>query len=113
LPGLLKTIANNQGTALPIQLFEVSDVILKDLTKGLIAFLNQSMKRIVFCLLSETGSRNERHLCAVFYNRTPGFETIHGLLDRIMTLVKIPYNENETNDHGYYLNNQCEGKRKR
>jgi phenylalanyl-tRNA synthetase beta chain len=89
LPGLLKTIANNQGTALPIQLFEVSDVILKDLTK-------------------ETGSRNERHLCAVFYNRTPGFETIHGLLDRIMTLVKIPYNENETNDHGYYLNNQCE-----
>ncbi|CAF4556333.1 unnamed protein product, partial [Rotaria sp. Silwood2] len=89
LPGLLKTIANNQGTALPIQLFEVSDVILKDSTR-------------------ETGCRNERHLCAVFYNKTPGFEIIHGLLDRIMTLVKVPYNENRTNDKGYYLNNQCE-----
>jgi phenylalanyl-tRNA synthetase beta subunit len=51
LPGLLKTIANNQGTALPIQLFEVSDVILKDLTKGLIAFLNQSMRRIVLFII--------------------------------------------------------------
>ncbi|CAF5060975.1 unnamed protein product, partial [Rotaria sp. Silwood1] len=89
LPGLLKTIANNQGTALPIQLFEVSDVILKDSTR-------------------ETGCRNERRLCAIFYNKTPGFETIHGLLDRIMTLVKVPYNENRTNDKGYYLNNQCE-----
>ena len=38
LPGLLKTIASNQGTALPIQLFEVSDVVLKDTTRGLIHF---------------------------------------------------------------------------
>jgi phenylalanyl-tRNA synthetase beta chain len=89
LPGLLKTIASNQGTPLPIQLFEVSDVILKDPTR-------------------ETGSRNERRLCAVFYNKTPGFETIHGLLDRVMTLLKVPYNENKSNDKGYYLNNQNE-----
>ncbi|CAF1151673.1 unnamed protein product [Adineta steineri] len=89
LPGLLKTIANNQGTALPIQLFEVSDVILKDSTR-------------------EIGSRNERRLCAVYYNRSPGFEIIHGLLDRIMTLVKISYNDTKSNDIGYYLNNQCE-----
>ncbi|CAF3269906.1 unnamed protein product [Rotaria socialis] len=89
LPGLLKTIANNQGTALPIQLFEVSDVILKDASQ-------------------EIGCRNERHLCAVFYNKTPGFETIHGLLDRVMTSLKVTYNENRTNDKGYYLNNECE-----
>ncbi|CAF3681758.1 unnamed protein product [Adineta steineri] len=89
LPGLLKTIANNQGTALPIQLFEVSDVILKDSTR-------------------EIGSRNERRLCAVYYNRSPGFEIIHGLLDRIMTLVKISYSDTKSNDRGYYLNNQCE-----
>jgi hypothetical protein len=57
----------------------------------------------------ETGSRNERRLCAVFYNRTPGFETIHGLLDRIMDLLRIDYNEKKTNDHGYYLNNSCQG----
>ncbi|CAF0954805.1 unnamed protein product [Adineta ricciae] len=88
LPGLLKTIFKNQDTQ-PIQLFEVSDIILKDATQ-------------------ETGSRNERHLCALFYNRTPGFEIIHGLLDRIMTLVKIPYNESQSGNEGYYLNNQYE-----
>ncbi|CAF0962186.1 unnamed protein product [Rotaria sordida] len=33
LLGLLKTIANYQDTTLPIQLFEVSDVILKDLSQ--------------------------------------------------------------------------------
>ncbi|CAF0924973.1 unnamed protein product [Rotaria sordida] len=64
LLGLLKTIANYQDTTLPIQLFEVSDVILKDF-------------------------RNERHLCTIYYNHTRDFKTIHGLLDRIMTLVKV------------------------
>lgn len=92
LPGLLKTIANNRGTALPIQLFEVSDVILKDLSR-------------------ETGSRNERRLCAVYYSQTPGVEIIHGLLDRIMTLVKVSYDEKKTSQSGYYLNDQCEGNR--
>ena len=29
-----------------------------------------------------------------------------------MTLVKVPYNDKKTNDHGYYLNNQCQGKRR-
>lgn len=28
-----------------------------------------------------------------------------------MTLLKVPYNENKTNDYGYYLNNQNEGKK--
>ncbi|CAF0808528.1 unnamed protein product [Rotaria sp. Silwood1] len=78
LPGLLKTLASNQGTALPIQLFE------------------------------KTGSRYERCLCEIYYNHTPGFEIIHGLLDRIMTLVKVSYNENKTNDIDDYLNNQYE-----
>ena len=111
LPGLLKTIANNQGTALPIQLFEVSDVILKDSTRGSFHLhLRHWSKNFTAFLILETGSRNERRLCAVFYNRTPGFEVIHGLLDRMMTLVKIPYNDKKTNDHGYYLNNQCQGK---
>ncbi len=30
LPGLLKTIRENRGVALPIKVFEVSDVALKD-----------------------------------------------------------------------------------
>jgi hypothetical protein len=27
-----------------------------------------------------------------------------------MTLLKVPYNENKSNDKGYYLNNQNNGK---
>ncbi|CAF1024854.1 unnamed protein product [Didymodactylos carnosus] len=86
LPGLLRTIACNRGTALPIQLFEVADVILKDQSR-------------------DTGSRNERRLCAVYYGKTPSFETIHGLLDRVMQLLKLKY---ETSNSGYYLNSNCE-----
>jgi len=55
------------------KVFEISDVVLKDPTK-------------------DVGARNERRLCAVNYNKTAGFETIHGLLDRVMQLLVSPYN---------------------
>jgi phenylalanyl-tRNA synthetase beta chain len=35
------------------------------------------------------GARNERHLAAIFYNKSPGFEIIHGLLDRVMQLLEV------------------------
>jgi len=44
---------------------------------------------IIQDLGTEVGARNERHLAAVFYNKTPGFEIIHGLLDRIMQLLEV------------------------
>merc|ERR1719219_2239850 len=69
LPGLLKTVQANRKMPLPLQLFEISDVVLKDAG-------------------AEVGARNERHMSAVYYNRTPGFEIIHGLLDRIMQLLE-------------------------
>uniref|UniRef100_A0A8C3LP12 Phenylalanine--tRNA ligase beta subunit n=1 Tax=Chrysolophus pictus TaxID=9089 RepID=A0A8C3LP12_CHRPC len=34
LPGLLKTIAANRKMPLPLKLFEISDIVVKDLTKG-------------------------------------------------------------------------------
>lgn len=34
LPGLLKTLAANRKMPLPLKLFEISDVVLKDETKG-------------------------------------------------------------------------------
>jgi len=72
LPGLLKTIACNRNMRLPINLFEVSDVVLND-------------------PLAETGARNQRHLAAVYYNKHSGFEIVHGLLDRIMQLLEVPW----------------------
>ena len=75
LSGLLKTISANKKMPLPIKIFEVADVLLKD-TK------------------IEVGARNERRLAAVYLSKTPGFEHIHGLLDRIMHVLDIPFGPN-------------------
>jgi len=67
LPGVLKTLHANVGKcSLPLDLFEVGDVVVADDEKALKA-------------------RNERRLCAVTCSaRQSGFEQIHGLLDRVM-----------------------------
>ncbi|XP_069545558.1 phenylalanine--tRNA ligase beta subunit [Brachyistius frenatus] len=80
LPGLLKTIAANRKMPLPLKLFEISDVVLKDETK-------------------DVGARNSRRFCAVYYNKSPGFEVIHGLLDRTMQLLEVKSARGE----GYHI----------
>jgi len=55
IPGLLKTVTSNRKMPLPIKLFEIQEVVVKDASR-------------------ETGARNERRLAAVNYNKTPGFE---------------------------------------
>jgi phenylalanyl-tRNA synthetase beta chain len=72
LPGLLKTIRENKSHSVPMKIFEVSDVAFKDL----------SMER---------KSRNERHFAAAWYSKTSGFEVVHGLLDRIMSMLKSAF----------------------
>jgi len=37
---------------------------------------------------THTGCRNERHMAALIYSQTSGFEIIHGLLDRVMELLE-------------------------
>ena len=81
LPGLLKTLSSNRDMPLPLKLFELQDVIVKDPKM-------------------DVGSRNERRLAAVYYNKQAGFETIHGFLDRVMRLLDI----NPGKDgKGYYI----------
>ncbi|XP_039611891.1 phenylalanine--tRNA ligase beta subunit [Polypterus senegalus] len=80
LPGLLKTVAANRKMPLPLKLFEISDVVLKDSK-------------------TDVGAKNNRRLCAVYYNKSPGFEVIHGLLDRIMQLLDIKPGK----EQGYYI----------
>ncbi|EPQ18477.1 Phenylalanyl-tRNA synthetase beta chain [Myotis brandtii] len=81
LPGLLKTIAANRKMPLPLKLFEISDIVIKDSSR-------------------DVGARNYRHLCAVYYSKNPGFEIIHGLLDRIMQLLDVPPGEKK---RGYVI----------
>ncbi|XP_038606045.1 phenylalanine--tRNA ligase beta subunit isoform X1 [Tachyglossus aculeatus] len=80
LPGLLKTVAANRKMPLPLKLFEISDIVVKDSSR-------------------DVGARNLRHLCAVYYNKTSGFEVIHGLLDRFMQLLDVSASE----EKGYFI----------
>ncbi|XP_014468501.1 PREDICTED: phenylalanine--tRNA ligase beta subunit [Dinoponera quadriceps] len=83
LPGLLKTICSNRKMPLPHKIFEVSDVVLRDDT-------------------AEVGAYNNRRLCAVYANKSAGFEIIHGLVDRVLTLLQVPWSADK-NESGYYL----------
>ena len=83
LPGLLKTVQANLKMPLPMKLFEISDVVLKDTCK-------------------DVGAKNQRLLCALNYDKSSGFETVHGLLDRIMQLLEVPPTQ-PGNSAGYYL----------
>lgn len=72
LPGLLKTLRENKSVRLPLQISEVSDIAVKD----------ESLER---------RARNERRWAAAFYGRTSGFEVVHGLLDRVMSMLRISF----------------------
>lgn len=72
LPSALKTLAASKTVQLPIRLFEISDVVLLDSGK-------------------DVGARNERRMIAVNANRESGFEIIHGVLNRIMEVLGVPY----------------------
>jgi phenylalanyl-tRNA synthetase beta chain len=77
LPGLLKTLQHNKSASFAggFKLFEISDVVLPD-------------PHHVFTR-SRVGARNSRRLCAVYAGPASGFEIIHGLVDRVMTLSEI------------------------
>ena len=72
LPGLLKTIRENKHHSVPIKIFEVSDVALK-------------------APEVERKARNERHFACAWYGKTSGFEVVHGLLDRLMLMLKSAF----------------------
>ncbi|KAF6838089.1 phenylalanyl-tRNA beta subunit [Colletotrichum plurivorum] len=78
VPGLLKTIRENKKHSVPIKIFEASDVVFKD----------ESLER---------KARNERHFAAAWYGKTSGFEVVHGLLDRILLMLRTAF---ITNDEG-------------
>ncbi|KAK4048228.1 phenylalanine--tRNA ligase subunit beta [Microbotryomycetes sp. JL201] len=86
LPGILKSIRENRKHALPLKVFEVSDIVVKD----------PSMER---------QARNVRRLAAVFCGRRAGFEVVHGLLDRLMLGlgVKNLGSESSQEESGYYI----------
>ena len=89
LPGLLKSLRENRKQSLPIRIFEVSDVAIKD----------DSMER---------RARNIRKMAAVYCGRKAGFEIVHGLLDRLMLMLDVENIKNKagsagSDKAGYYI----------
>jgi len=90
MPGLLKTVGHNNKYPKPIKIFEISDVVMLDESK-------------------DVGASNRRHLAALYCGATSGFELIHGLVDRIMEVMAIPFltiHENNVpinEKDGYYV----------
>jgi len=74
VPGLLKTLGSNKEVALPIKIFEVSDVV--ELSAS-----------------SDVGAGNIRRAAALFCGVTSGFEVVHGLVDRLMEVMGVPAGE--------------------
>ena len=70
---------------MPLKVFEVSDVGFKDESR-------------------ERRARNERHLCATYTSKASGFEIIHGLLDRIMTVLSTEsISKDDQSKLGYWI----------
>lgn len=69
LPGLLKTLRENKHRPVPMKIFEVADIVVKDET-------------------TERRSRNVRRFAAAWYGKASGFEQVHGLLDRVLAMLR-------------------------
>jgi len=71
--GLLKSLASNKDVPVGggIKLFEISDIMRLDES-------------------SDVGAVNQRNLAGVYTGPTAGFEVMHGLVDRVMTLLSVP-----------------------
>jgi len=72
IPGLLKTLNSNRNLPVPLKIFEVQEICLKDAK-------------------SETGAINQRHLGAVVCDKNSGFEVIHGLVDAVMRVLEYKW----------------------
>lgn len=84
----MKTIRENRKHALPLRTFEVSDVAFKDEETD-----------------PQRCARNERHVTAIYANKSANFEVVHGLLDQLMRTLDVSHiSKNDiSKSKGYYL----------
>lgn len=85
MPGIMKTVAANRKYPKPLMVFEISDIVVKDPS-------------------IDVGTRNQRNLCLMYMGiNSSGFEIVHGMLDRIMAMLKVPLLSSNTGEYGYYI----------
>ena len=72
LPGLLKVVQSNTSYKIPIQIFELGDIVT----------LNPA---------NPEGATNHRHLGVLYGGHTSGFEEVHAVLTRVMDQLRVPF----------------------
>ena len=94
LQGVLKAMGANKDAPVPAKLFEVGDVVRIDPIK-------------------DVGARNSRRLLVLLSDKKSGFETVHGVLDRIMVVTgaakggSAGYEVVESNEPTYFPGRQA------
>jgi phenylalanyl-tRNA synthetase beta chain len=83
---MLKTARENKSLPLPMKIFEVSDVAIQD---------PKAERQVV----------NHRRLVALYMDKKAGFEVTHGLLDRVMQILGVPFlgGAKSEGEYGYYI----------
>lgn len=81
IPGLLKTLRENRKSKVPIKLFEVGDVVLKNPKAEVLA-------------------SNRRKAAAVYCATSAGFEVIQGLLESVMSTLGAKRGDGEKETWG-------------
>ncbi|CEF64541.1 Probable phenylalanine--tRNA ligase beta subunit [Strongyloides ratti] len=75
IAGLLKTLSNNKTVPMPIKLFEIQDVVVRDED-------------------AETGAKNIRKIAGIYCNTTAGFEIARGVVDQLLISLNITTSSN-------------------
>ena len=102
IPGLLKVLASNKSSPLPLSVFELGDVML--LTNEAELVENKQLNGD-FGTREHVGSKNERRLAFAYSNSsTSGLDHIHGTLDLIFArlLPQIKYKLQEGNSPYFF-----------
>jgi phenylalanyl-tRNA synthetase beta chain len=83
IPGLLKSLRENRDRPLPNRIFEVGDVVLKGEE-------DKSLFKQRDWVGKGTGARNVRMAAAAFRGVAGGFETVQGIMERVLGGLEIP-----------------------
>jgi len=84
IPGVLKTLANSKGHHIPMRVFELQDIVTKRTD-------------------NDVGAGNTRNLSIAYCGHTSGFEFVHGALDRVFAMLRIPLDANREGKKGYFV----------
>lgn len=96
LPGLLKTIAANRKMPLPLKLFEISDIVIKDSSRGKNEPPFICILKAFFIMKISTVYKSRENNIITLMNTTPSFNNYQHMAKLLSFILQptSPYNFN-------------------